>query len=362
MKRSLCLALLLLALRAGAQVSMTPQVPPAGVILKAQLWNIMLVSANDRPLNVRISLRLLDAQTSQPMLTGITRNLIVSKGAKQLQVNDVMPVQYEYLSAVIDRSVNGLLPAGNYLACYTLMVEGDKGNTYREDCIPVTIEPVSPPLLNMPANQSELETKQPQFTWIPPAPAGMFNNLNYEMRVAEIREGQSAAEAVQQNIPVFRVNRQREMYLNYPAGAAKLDTGKNYAWTVIAKNGELFAAQAEVWTFRIKALQHVVSRNNDVYTQLRKSLDGRVVYASGPLQLAYVNETADSTVQYELIALEDQNKVLHNGDLRVKRGNNFLDVPLGKRNKFTEGKSYLFRLRNGRQEYWQLKFIYTRGK
>lgn len=340
---------------------MTPQVPPAGVILKAQLWNILLVSASSSSLNVRISLRLLDTRSSQPLLTGITRNIVLTKGARQLQLQDVMPVQYEYLSATIDRSANGFLPPGNYLACYTLLAEGDKGLQQREDCIPFTIEPVSPPLLNQPAHQTELDTKLPQFSWIPPAPVSQFNDLNYEMRLAEVHAGQSAEEAIQQNIPLFRINRQKEMYLNYPISATALDTGKQYAWMVIAKNGEQFAAQTEVWTFRLKQIKNVLRSNNDVYVQLRKEQDGRVVYASQTLQAAYVNETADSTIKYEMIALEDRNRILHTGSLVIRRGNNYLDVPLGRRG-FQDGKSYLFRLRNSRNEYWQLKFIYTREK
>lgn len=361
MKRSLSLYLVLsvLALRAVAQVSMTVQLPPAGVLQKAQLWNIVLVSASNNPENVRITLRLMDAQTNQPVLTGITRIITLNKGAKQLRAADVMPVQYEYLNATIDRSVNGLLSAGNYIACYSLMVIADKmGNQPGEDCIPFVIEPVSPPLLNTPANKSVLESRLPQFTWLPPAPVNLFTDLNYEMVLTELHPGQSPEEAVQQNIPVYRAPRLKNMFVNYPAGAVALDTAKQYAWTVTARNGSLYAAQTEVWTFRIKGVQNTARITNGAYVQLKKELDGLVINCNY-LRCSYSNETPDSTVKYELIALENDNRVARSGSLAIKRGDNRLDVPLNKIG-LSNGKSYLFRLRNSRSEYWQLKFVYTK--
>ncbi|RPD38064.1 hypothetical protein EG028_27000 [Chitinophaga barathri] len=354
--------MLLLALRAGAQVSMMPQVPPAGVILKAQLWNILLTSASDRQVTVTIALRLLDVRENQPLLTGITRRIVLSKGAKQLQAADVMPVQYEYLSANIDRSVNGFLPAGQYLACYTLHVEGTKAENNREDCIPFTIEPVSPPLLNLPENGAVLESRLPQFTWLPPAPVNLFSQLNYEMLLTEVYEGQPAPEAVQQNLPLLRLTRLKENYVNYPSFAIKLDTGKIYAWTVIAKNGGQFAAQTEVWTFSIREAKPSVPNSNTVYTRLRRELDGNVLYAAQTLYVDYTNETADSTVRFEIIALEEGNRSVHGGTLELKRGNNRLDVAVPGKSALRKGSSYLFRLQNSRSEYWQLKFVYQPEK
>lgn len=360
MKRTLWLILLLLSFRAGAQVSMTALVPPAGVIQKAQLWNILLISASDAPVKVRVALRLMDSKTNEPILTGITRVIMLQKGAKQLQADDVMPVQYEYLSPAADRSVNGLLFAGNYIACYTVLIDDNKtAEGQREDCIPFTIEPVSPPLLNQPAQGSVLESRLPQFTWLPPAPLNLFHDLNYDMAVMEVRANQSPEEAVQQNIPVFRTTRLKEMFINYPSSAVALDTGKLYAWSVTARNGSLFAAQTEVWTFRIGNPAKVAGSPGNAYIQLRKELDGTVIHGNR-LQLGYTNETGDSSVQYELIALEEQNRVVQSGSLPLKRGRNLLDVLPDKRKGFREGKSYLFRLRNARSEYWQIKFIYKK--
>ncbi|NML38398.1 hypothetical protein HHL17_14415 [Chitinophaga sp. G-6-1-13] len=361
MKRSLFLLLALgLSLRVAAQVSMTIQLPPAGVMLKAQLWNIVLVSASNASVNMRITMRLTDPQTNQPLLTGITRNILLNKGARQLQLQDFMPVQYEYLSPAIDRSANGFLPSGNYMACYSMIVEGDKsGNQPGEDCIPFTIEPVSPPLLNTPANKSELETILPQFTWIPPAPLNLFSDLNYDLTLTEVYPGQSPEEAIQQNIAVYRAPALRNIFANYPSGGVQLDTGRQYAWSVTARNGRLFAAQTEVWTFRIKSLAKPGNTPAGAYVQLKRELDGAVVKAGRMLSVSYTNETADSTLHYEIIPLEAGQRAAAEGTLKAERGHNRFEVPL-ERKGLSNGRLYLFRLLNSRGEYWQLKFIYNK--
>ncbi|MGO4294032.1 hypothetical protein [Chitinophaga sp. RAB17] len=363
MKKLLYLLLLLCCFRAGAQVSMTAQLPPAGVLLKAQLWNIVLVSASNATVNVRITMRLTDARTNQPVLTGITRSLVMSKGARQLQAADFMPIQYEYLAASVDRSVNGLLPAGNYLACYSLIVEGDKsGYQPGEDCIPFTVEPVSPPLLIMPANKSESLSLLPQFTWLPPAPVNMFNDLKYEMILTEVHSNQSPEEAIQQNIPVLRVPGLRNNFVNYPSGATALDTANTYAWSVIARNGNLFAAQTETWTFRVKGIVKMMDNADGGFVQLRRELDGSIIRCGEEMQMSYNNETGDTTAHYELLLLDNTNRTVYAGTVPLKRGANHISIPLGRKRGLDSDKVYLFRLLNTRHEYWQMKFIYVRDR
>ncbi|SEN26822.1 hypothetical protein SAMN04488505_109110 [Chitinophaga rupis] len=352
-------ACMLVALHTQAQVSMTVQLPPAGVMQKSQLWNMLLVSASSAPVNVKIMLRLSDAQTNQPLLTGISRTIILYKGAKQIRMEDANPVQYEYLSTAVDRDVNGLLATGNYQACYSIVASGHSGALLAEDCIPFTVEPVSPPLLNTPANGSVLETALPQFAWLPPAPLNIFKDLNYDMVLVEVRNGQSPAEAVQQNIPVFRAMHNRNIFVNYPSSAMALDTAKNYAWTITANNGPRYAAQTEVWTFRIKGIQNRQAANANAYMQLKKELGASVTSSSGPLYFSYSNDANDKTVQYEIIALQEGSNAIQHGKLSLAVGDNLLELGL-KGSRLEDRKTYLFRLLNSRHEYWQMKFIYTR--
>ncbi|SFE90976.1 hypothetical protein SAMN05518672_11214 [Chitinophaga sp. CF118] len=352
--------LALLSLQVKGQMSMTVQLPPSGVMQKSQLWNMLLVSASGGAVSVRVELRITDARTNQPVLTGISRSIVLNKGAKQIQLGDVMPVAYEYLSMAVDRSPNGLLSAGTYLACYSVIQQtGDAAKLVAEDCLPFAVEPVSPPLLNTPADQSIEEGNLPQFTWLPPAPLTIFNDLNYDMVMVELRKGQSAAEAIQQNIPVFRSLHNRNTFVSYPVSAIALDTAKRYAWTVTANNGNQFAAQTDIWTFRIKGVQVVKAQvTEDAFIQLRKELDGTVFACRGKLQCSYNNLAGDTTVKYEILTLDGKNEIKKHGVLSLKAGENLLQVLPG-RNTLADKEHYLFRLYNSRQEYWYLKFIYS---
>lgn len=359
MRRFLLIALMMLSIQAGAQVNMTVQLPPTGVMQKAQLWNMLLVSASSASIWVRVELRITDTQSNQPVLTGSSRTLLLPKGAKQLQVADLSPISYEYLSPTADRNANGLLMAGSYIACYSVMqLSGDASALVAEDCLPFAVEPVSPPLLNNPADQSVVEGNLPQFTWIPPAPLSIFSNLNYDFTIVALRNGQSPAEAMQSNIPVYHTTHLKDQFLNYPATAIAFDTAKTYAWTVVAKNNNQFAAQTDIWTFKVKGVTpEKVAVTQMAYVQLKKELDASFITSSGALQVGYSNDAGDASVTYEIIRLDAGRNVVKSATLALEPGMNNVIVDVKKLNLLS-GQSYLFRLKNGRREYWQIKFIY----
>ncbi len=116
--------LLIMALMAvfncQAQVSITPAVPPTGVLLKKQLWNISLVNTGDDALFVKLKLTLTNAAGDEAMLTAFTNSFTLPKGAMQLTSAELDPITYQYLStSITDRDADGFLTVGSYQACYT---------------------------------------------------------------------------------------------------------------------------------------------------------------------------------------------------------------------------------------------------
>lgn len=235
------------------------QEPPSGMIQKQQLWNMTLINTGNTSINVTISLSLVDMIDNQPVLTAISKPVTIAKGIKQLKFMDVSPVDYNYYSPAFGRFSEAFIPIGNYRACYTIYsVLNEAQTVLAEDCITIEVQPLSPPQLTMPADSASIQHPNPQFSWLPPAPISLFNDLNYDLLVTEVRADQTSYTAIQENLPVYNIHRLTTMMNNYPASAKRLDTGKLYAWRVIAKNGETFAAQSEVWTFSItpKNSQH----------------------------------------------------------------------------------------------------------
>lgn len=361
-RRLIFLSLLFLGIATRAQINMTLQVPPAGVMMKNQLWNMLLVNSG-QSISVRVNLVLLDEKNNQPVLTATSAPIMLARGARQLQAKDLGPIQYAYSgpSFRADADPNGMLPAGSYQACYT--VAGiEKGAAPRvENCILVNVDPLSPPLLNTPADEGRQYTFYPQFTWLPPTPIGLFNDLSYDLVVVEVLPGQGKADAIQQNIPVYSAGFVKNLYMNYPSSYRALDTSRLYAWRIIALNNGSPAAMSDIWTFRITTPDKPGLREREApYLELKRALDPSVASIGGTLKLTYENTPADSVVAYTINSLEDPGSpVMQQGQLNLRRGRNFLDLALA--GGYAPKKAYLFSLVNGRNETWTVKFTSKRS-
>ena len=350
---------LLLGLSLRAQISMTVQVPPTGVLMKNQLWNMMLVNAGSNPVTVRIQLILSDEKNNQPVMTATTAPIVLSRGARQLQVKDIGPIQYDFSgpSFHADQDPNGLLPVGSFQACYTVALAEKGGAPRVENCIQVNVDPLSPPLLNTPADEGSLYTPYPQFTWLPPTPIGLFSDLSYDLIVVEVLPGQAKADAIQQNIPVYSAGFVKNLYSNYPASYTALDTGRLYAWRIVALNNSQPAAMSDVWTFRVTRPDKPGSRKSEEpYIELKRGLDPSVASIGAALKFTYDNVPADSVINYTITSMEEPgNPVVQKGRINLNRGRNFLDLALAGR--YADRKAYQFGFINGRNEAWTVKFI-----
>ncbi len=340
-----------------AQLSMTLQVPPFGVMVKNQLWNMLLVNAGQYT-TVRISMTMLDEKTNQVVLTAVTSPVVLTRGARQIQARDLGPITYNYNSPTIaDRDPNGLLPVGNYQVCYS-MGTGIKSQQALENCILLGVDPLSPPLLNTPADEAQIYTASPQFTWLPPTPVGIFGDLSYDLVLVEVLSGQGKADAIEQNIPVYSGGLLRNLNLNYAGSYTALDTGRLYAWRIVALNNGLPVAMSDIWTFRVvRAPLPSIHMTTNPYLTLKRGLDPSIAAGTPTLQVNYDNAPADTSAHYTITSLSDRgNPIVQQGELALNRGQNLLEVLLSKTAGYDRKKVYLFTLVNGRNESWTLKF------
>ncbi|HVM87942.1 MAG TPA: hypothetical protein VMT76_07115 [Puia sp.] len=344
-KRFTCFVIFFFLLfEAQSQLSMSVHEPPSGLVQKNQLWNITLIWSSHTTINVRISLSLLDAKENQPVMRAITRTFLLVNGINQLKASDVEPVDYNYLSPAFDLSSmpQSLLPVGSYRACYTVYSDdkNSDGGLLSENCFNFQVDPLSPPQLNLPADSSTLETPYPQFNWLPPTPIILFNDLNYDLLVTEVQQGQTASEAIQENLPIYSAFRITSPFNNYPSSNKSLDTGRLYAWKIIAKNGDALIAQSEVWTFRIASKDSVLVTPPVTGTYLELKNEGSPVNAAlitgrmlGVKFYSY-DSTHDGTIRFT----DSKGKVAKEIKRTIQYGNNFLVIDLG--NSFTPDEIY----------------------
>ncbi|MBV8255403.1 MAG: hypothetical protein JO154_22575 [Chitinophaga sp.] len=350
-------------LKVKAQVAIAPQVPPAGIMQQSQLWNILLTNANKTKSYVKVIMRLTDAVTGQGVMTGITRLVELPIGATMLHLADFQPISTEYLLPVQDQRPNAMLLPGKYIICYSVVVDRDKTVAPgTEDCIRFVVEPVSPPILNLPVDKDTLQTSLPAFTWIPPAPLNLYSDLNYDITVVAVWPGQVPADAIQQNIPMYHGAALRQPFLNYPAGAPTLDTGVNYAWMVTALNGRQYSAQTDIHTFRVAKAAPVTEEDLTSFVGLTRNGTTKPLQVGTTLKCSYNNESGEQAVNYEIIALQQQNKVVAQGKLTLQPGPNMISIPLQRVGNLSGGNLYSFRFVNARNESWELKFMYSSPK
>jgi hypothetical protein len=328
------------------QVSLSVHEPPPGIVQKSQLWNLTLIYSGNTPLDVTIGLSLVDLKDNQPAMTAMTRPISLVKGIRQLKALDVSPVAYNYFSTAFDVSRMGdaFLPIGNYRACFTVSTANkDPEVVLFEDCINLEIQPLAPPQLNLPSDTSRVETSYPQFNWLPPVPLTLFSNLNYDLLIVEVQPGQTPEAAIQGNLPVYSALHLTTPVNNYPASYKSLDTGKVYAWRVIAKNGEAFAAQSDVWTFRIeKPKPAQLAPTKGAYLELRNDngFSGTAIIPDNILGIKYYSydKTHDASIKF----FDDKGQLVKEMPQTIQYGNNFIALSLD--NSFKKETTYFMEL------------------
>ncbi len=347
--------LLALPLLGKAQVNVNVQMPPAGLLQKEMLWNLVLVNNGSDALDVTMQLNLQDAATGQVMLTATTGNLLLAKGVKMIKAGDIQPVSYTYNLPDFARSY---LPMGSYVACYQVINAGvRKESPIAEDCIRFNVDPLSPPVLSSPADKSVIETPYPQFTWMPPTPFDMFTSLSYDLLITEVSEGQSSSEAIQYNTPVYAKSNLSQPYEAYATGFTKLDTGKLYAWQVVATNGLNYAAKTEIWTFKIAPPSWVKQLIEQTpYIKMKRDNPEKGIAPNGILKMSYTNETTDTLVKVRVKEVSAVNKEAVVFEVKINRGENLLQKDVQKLLQAREGILYEATISNSRSEVWQMLF------
>ncbi len=313
----------------SAQVIVSTPIIPAGLVQKSQLWNLILINNSQEVMSVSIKLIIQDSKTGTSLMSASTGNVQLTKGSVSFTEKDFSPIYYNYYSSAFDKPY---FPMGHYVICYQVsdMKLGEL-KVIGEECVPFSIEPLSPPLLHMPDNGSTITELNPNFSWMPPAPATMFDNLKYEILLTEVYSGQQPIEAIQNNSPIYFKTGLLNNSEWYPSAYAKLDTGKIYAWMVVARNDLDYAANSEVWTFTIGAATNINPDNKGDYFVLDKKLKSTFILRNSILRVKYYSY--DFPYNTTIHLLDPNNKIVFKWDKEIKNGENYMEFPLSKKLK-----------------------------
>ncbi|RXK86145.1 hypothetical protein [Filimonas effusa] len=364
-KSSVLFLLLLYVIKGYGQLTLTLQVPSAGVVQKTQLWNFLLVNGGAGDASVQVTITLMNAADNTPVMTAVGKNMMVPHGAMQVKPADVSPVQYRYHSPAFNADLRpeGFLPVGTYIACYSVSSwQKAAGETLLEDCITLEVQPLSPPVLHLPGNNDTIGYGSPRFSWLPPAPLQLFGDLSYDLLIAKLEEGQSPEAAIRQNRLVYNAGRLKNNFISYPASNALLDTGQTYAWCVVARNNGQLITQSEVWTFNIAApgIPGKPQRQAASFVTLTRNIHMADAVCEKEILVAYGNEIADSAVSFVITSLGDaREQVRVTGALSLSPGHNFTSLPAVITRQLLYDERYLLEVINSRNEHWYSKFRFV---
>lgn len=345
------------------QVIVNLQIPPEGLLIKAQLWNAILINTGNSSMTVKIDLSFTDLANEQQVFSASSATLILPPGPTNVKADNILPISYRVTNYnySVDQSPDGFLPVGNFNICYQILKQNDDAfEAVAEECETVQVEPLSPPYLTSPDDQGEIEEVRPVFTWIPPAPSSFFSNLTYRYTLVEVLQGQSSLTAIQQNMPKLQQSNLSQTVLNFPTTSTALDTGKVYAWQVAANSNNVPAAYSEVWTFKIKSPQaDLVDKKKSSFIKLMPEHTIPFTVCSDFLRYEYLNENNDTLVSFRITDITSkQLKVIADENISLRFGENYKEINLQSFN-LKSRHYYLYQLTNSKSESWYVKFEYS---
>jgi hypothetical protein len=329
-----------------AQLTIQPLLPQVGMFQKSQLWNIIVINSSAGEQDCYMTLSLQNRQTGEEVLSATTSSFFLTKGSKQLNTVNLAPIQYSYLS--YSSKMSDFLTAGSYTACFRLIGKGHNSNELAEVCVPFDVQPLSPPMLITPSDSSVLQAQPSQFTWQPPTPVTMFQQLHYQILIAEILPGQQPQEAVELNAPFYMDLNVTTNMINYTGAYPSFQQGKWYAWEIVAQDGQSYAAKSPVWDFTIAPQKiPVVVPTNGNYILLKSDKEASEgVHTLTDQNLGIKYYSFDKDYSATVLFIGPDGKTVEQATEQITYGNNFLGYKLD--SKFKKGTVYSIEIIDGK--------------
>jgi len=324
-----------------------------------------VLSMLSEPINVyfEISIR---SEKGFDVVLAKSAHTVVQPGANRFNSSNLRLIQKKYRNKDFGmfEERNGYLPTGSYTVCIAMKCADQECLSFTGlyevkdqqifDCKEsFSINP-TPLLLALPLDEAELETKRPNFSWIPPMPIGTDPGISYRFTLIELREKQRAETGIRRNRPIYQQAGLRTINLPYPAELEDLEVGKQYAWQVEAILGETPVQTSEVWEFEI------VEEEQEVfpmpYVRLKRT-DDEVYNTFSELNFIYTQEGPSKTLDYSITSLSGTGLGLNLPKLDQNFGENFYKIDLtslGLEHK----EYYVLVVKDDKGKVYRLKFRY----
>lgn len=204
------------------------------------------------------------------------------------------------------------------------------------------ITPPAPLDLIEPYDQDDICEKRPLLTWQPSLPG--VPGLLYQVMLVEIREKQSAVEALNYNLPVVNQKGIAANLLLYPPNSRDLAQGKKYAWQVTAYREQTVINRSDVWSFEVNCQDTVsaVPETDYGYRDIEDLAKGNFYVAEGTVRFALINSYGDQKLRYSISCISHPDSRVRNlTTVKLKKGQNKIRLDLSRNLSFRDGYSYV---------------------
>ena len=160
------------------------------------------------------------------------------------------------------------LPTGTFKLCVSVIYNSD---TQDEFCDEIESDYNQYLYPVFPSDKDTIETVLPVLIWSHSEPFSVLTQGEYyRMVVSELKDNQSAEEAVTINTPLMAKNYLTTHNLQYPYDAKELKEGGHYAWQVQKMANGVITNKTEAWEFIIRKKPE---EKEIKYTVLKKTVD-----------------------------------------------------------------------------------------
>lgn len=288
-----------------------------------------------------------------------TPKFILQPGVNQVDKNAFSKSMVKfgpgYASTILQQT--GKFPEGEVEYCFEFIGEPKGGdNNVFQSCFDHYIQPLTPLSLIYPAEGDEICITRPAFLWQPPLPSQP--QTRFRVIVVESSPEQVAALSLSNNLPIVNQGGIPGNTILYPGASPDLQQGKQYAWQVIAYNGNTIVSKSEIWTFMIKCDTPKVTKITDSYRELKEVSENNHYIARGVLRFAYTNPYQEGNLNYSIVDLSNpSHKFSKMPRVKMQTGLNRIDLDLSSLG-LEEGHQYLLKVKRYEGRWLVLRFTY----
>lgn len=357
---SLSLVTLLFAGITKAQVTINFNAPVYGQSLDGLAF-VQLMNSSNEDVKATVIIRVSE-QTAGNVLTGTIVSVPLNRGSNTLDRAAFSRGRFSFGNNYYGLTVNqtGRFPEGEYEYCFEVEITDSKtawSSPFFENCFVLQLQPLTPLLLINPPDGDENCNTRPSFLWHLPMPFPM--DAKCRLILAELKEKQDVAEAINYNVPIINQGNIFGNQLLFPTGAPALKEGKTYAWQVTVYTGKSILKKSEIWTYPVKCEEIKQQPNTDSYRELKETEDGNFYVADKVLRFSFNNPYSAGDFGYSIVGISNPETVIKGlPQLKMQAGLNKYDIDLSENKSFKNGQEYLLKIKliNGRA--MSLRFIY----